>query len=68
MPLLLNVPDFGGIRIHNGCTDENTKGCPLIGYTKAENFIGESKRAFNDFMPRLVAALKIGKVYIEIKH
>lgn len=67
MPLLLNVPDYDGVRIHNLNTDEQTEGCPGIGYTKAENFIGESKRAFNDFMPRLVAALKIGKVYITVK-
>jgi hypothetical protein len=66
MPLLLNVPDYEGVRIHSGNTDKNTEGCPLIGYTKVENFIGESKRAFNDFFPRLMATLKKGKVFITI--
>lgn len=66
MPLLINVPNFEGVRIHAGNTDEDTHGCPLIGFAKGDNFVGESKRAFNDFMPRLVAALKKGKVFIEV--
>jgi hypothetical protein len=67
MPLLINVQDYEGVRIHSGNTDENTEGCPLIGFTKADNFIGQSKKAFEDFMPRLVAALKKGKLFIIIK-
>lgn len=66
MPLLLNVPDYEGIRIHAGNTDANTYGCLLVGYTKRDNYIGESKKAFEDFFPRLVAALKRGKVFITI--
>ena len=66
MPLLLNVPDFDGIRIHSGNTDRATHGCPLIGFTKAQDFIGESKKAYDDFYPRLVAALRRGKVFITI--
>lgn len=67
MPLLLNVQDYEGVRVHSGNTDENTEGCPLIGYTRSHNFVGESRRAFEDFMPRLFAALKKGKVFITIK-
>lgn len=66
MPLLLNVPNFEGIRIHNGNTADHTEGCLLLGFTKAKDFIGNSKSAFNSFMPKLQAGLKTGKVFITI--
>lgn len=68
MPLLLNVPGFEGVRIHNGNTDKDTEGCILLGYTKQKNFIGNSKTAFSDFMKLLTKGLKQGKVRLEIKN
>jgi hypothetical protein len=66
MPLLLNVPNFEGIRIHNGNTSEHTEGCLLVGFTKSRDFIGNSKSAFAQLMPKLQAGLKQGKVFITI--
>jgi len=66
MPLLLNVPGFDGVRIHSGNTDKDTEGCVLIGFTKTKDFIGESKKAFLEFLPKLQAGLKEGKVRINI--
>jgi hypothetical protein len=67
MPLLLNVPDFEGVRIHTGNTAENVEGCVLIGYTKAKNFVGDSRADFLAFFDLLSEALKSGKVYIKIR-
>ena len=30
MPLLLNVPNYSGVRIHGGNTHKNTSGCPMV--------------------------------------
>lgn len=55
LPLIYNQPDlsvqsggvrFDGIRIHNGNTDKDTHGCPLVGFTKSKDFIGNSRKAF----------------------
>jgi len=68
MPLLLSVPNFEGIRIHAGNTAEDTSGCILLGDSKAKNFIGQSRIAYNRFLRELQAELKKGKVFINIIH
>jgi hypothetical protein len=67
LPLLLNVPGFGGIRIHSGNTDVDTEGCVLVGQTKGADFIGNSRLAFADLMLKLEIASKREKIYITIK-
>ncbi len=67
MPLLLNVPDYLGIRIHTGNTDKNTEGCILVGFTyNTTDFIGNSRSAYKLLFPQIREALKIGKVVIGI--
>jgi hypothetical protein len=57
LPLLLNVPAFQGIRIHQGNTKEHTSGCILVGVYNPKarkNFISNSVST----MARLMKELK----------
>jgi len=67
MPLLLNVPNFEGVRIHSGNVAENTEGCILLGEIKDVDFIGRSRMAFDKFMVILQNALETESVRIEIR-
>lgn len=45
LPMLLDVPDFSGIRIHRGVHAGHTEGCILVGFSKGVNEIYHSKVA-----------------------
>ena len=66
LPLFLNVPNFAGIRIHSGNTAADTEGCILVGTSKAANFVGGSRVAFNALFPKLQKALTKEKIFIEV--
>ena len=67
LPLLLNVPNFEGVRIHAGNSAKDTEGCILLGQTRAIDFIGSSKKAMANFTPKLKKALLTEKVYLTIE-
>lgn len=67
LPLLQNVPDFEGVRIHTGNIAANTEGCILVGKSKDATQVLQSKVAFDALFPKLQAASAKEKIFIEIK-
>lgn len=68
MPLIKEVPNFEGIRIHSGNTSDDTEGCILVGTTRGKDAIGNSRDAFKELFIKLTIALTHGKVFITIKN
>lgn len=66
LPLFLNVPNFEGVRIHPGNIAADTEGCILVGDTKNDGSIGQSKVAFERLFNKLQAASETEKIFIEI--
>jgi hypothetical protein len=68
---ILNVPDFLGIRVHNGASHTGSAGCPLVSYKNddgdgTKNRIVNEKDAMNDLCDLIQAAQKKTKCYIDI--
>ena len=59
LPLVLNVPNFEGIRIHPGNTNHDTEGCILVGRTRSKDFIGQSRKAFESLFAKIKLAKEI---------
>ena len=34
LPLIMNVPNFSGVRFHGGNTEKDSEGCPLLGMVR----------------------------------
>ena len=47
---ILDVPDRELILMHIGNYPKNSKGCILLGNTRALNFVGDSRKAFYKLM------------------
>lgn len=60
LPLLLDVPNFTGVRIHAGNTAKDTEGCILVGKFIAEGYVGNSRVTFNTLFTILDKAIKSG--------
>lgn len=55
-----NVPNFEGVFIHIGNTDDDTAGCLLVGLSHriGNNFIGDSTLAYSQIYPLISNAIE----------
>lgn len=67
LPLIENVPDFVGIRIHPGNTADDTEGCILVGRGIKPDFITESKLAFDALFAKLQTSKATSLTIIEYR-
>jgi len=67
---VFGVPDFEGIRIHNGTTELSSAGCPIISYHDVSgedsNRLVNDKSAMNDLNILVLNHQKIGDCWITI--
>lgn len=60
LPLVVDVPGRSGIRFHPGNTADDTEGCILLGRSKTENSVGQSRMAVEAFQSLLASELARG--------
>ena len=59
MPLVLNVPNFEGIRIHPGNSNHDTEGCILVGQSRSVDYITKSRKAYEILFTKMKLAKEI---------
>lgn len=59
MPLLVNVPEFEGIRIHPGNIEQDTHGCILVGKGAIENVLTNSYQEFLELFDKIDLAIQM---------
>ena len=66
LPLLLKVPGYEGIRIHPGNTAKDTEGCLLVGVSRGDDFVRDSRIAFDAIFEKIKQKLALGHLNVVI--
>ncbi len=66
LPGILKVPDFEGIRIHNGTNESSSEGCIIVSYKATKGALINDKTAMNDLCKLIEKVQNTEKVEIEI--
>ncbi len=67
LPLLLDVPNFKGVRIHSGNTAADSEGCILVGTMRTKEGVANSRLAMGMVMDAMENAMQLGnEVWLEI--
>lgn len=67
MPLICDVPNFTGVRIHSGNTAEDTDGCVLVGFNKVKGKVINSRETFGKLLSLMYWTERKGETFeIEI--
>lgn len=67
LPLILDVPDWRGIRIHKGSGPEWSSGCPLVGFERKDDRLRKYEEAEKELIKRLDAVNHTDSIYITIE-
>jgi len=67
LPLILDVPEWRGIRIHKGSGPEWSSGCPLVGFNRKGSKLSKIVEAENELIERLDAVNHSQAIYITIE-
>lgn len=53
LPLLVDVPNYTGIRIHNGSNKDHTSGCILVGFNTSKGKLTDSRKTSDQLTEKL---------------
>ena len=58
LPLLVDVPNYEGVRIHPGNTAADTEGCILVGTSYGDDVVNNSRAAFALLFNNIATAIE----------